>query len=137
MTTKALERDVLIVACAVSAGIHGALVPEHFAEGTGAGAGFVAATVALFALLVVLTRGAEASAKAVGATAVLLTGLIASYGLAISTGLPALHPQPEPVDGLALATKAIEAIGLLAALHLLWRGRPTVAPTLRQEGTLT
>ena len=38
-----------------------------------------------------------------------------SYALAITTGLPVLHPDPEPVDGLALATKAIEAAGLLAA----------------------
>ena len=29
-----LRRDVVILACAVSAGIHGALAPEHFAEGT-------------------------------------------------------------------------------------------------------
>ena len=35
-----LERDTVIVACAVSAGIHAALTPEHFDEGFGAGAGF-------------------------------------------------------------------------------------------------
>jgi hypothetical protein len=39
-----LSRDVVILACAISAGIHGALAPKHFAEGVGAGAGFVAAT---------------------------------------------------------------------------------------------
>ena len=49
--------------------------------------------------------------------------------------MPVLHPDPEPVDGLALATKAIEAVGLLAATSLLWR---TVAVTLppRPKGTL-
>jgi hypothetical protein len=61
-----------------------------------------------------------------GAGAV-LAGLIASYVLASTTGLPLLHPQPEPVDGLALATKAIELGGLLAAGEVLWRGRPAVA----------
>ena len=56
MTAAVLERDVVILACAVSAGIHGALVPEHFDEGTGAGVGFVVSTVLLAALAVALTR---------------------------------------------------------------------------------
>ena len=46
VTLAELRADVVILACAVSAGIHGALVPEHFAEGTGAGLGFVVAAVA-------------------------------------------------------------------------------------------
>jgi hypothetical protein len=58
-------------------------------------------------------------------------GLIASYALAITSGLPLLHPEPEPVDALALATKAIEAAGLAAALTLLGRDR-RVALTHRQ-----
>jgi hypothetical protein len=49
-----------------------------------------------------------------------------------------LHPEPEPVDGLALATKAIEAAGLLAALQLLRHGRTAVTATLAEpKGTLT
>jgi hypothetical protein len=39
--------------------------------------------------------------------------------LAVTTGVPVLHPEPEPVDGLALFTKAVEATGLAAALNLL------------------
>ena len=50
----AIERDVLILTCAISAGIHAALVPEHFAEGAGAGGGFVASVVLLAGLLAVL-----------------------------------------------------------------------------------
>ena len=46
--------------------------------------------------------------------------------LAITTGLPLLHPEVEPVTGLALATKAIEAAALLAAVRLL---RPKGLPT--------
>ena len=30
----------------------------------------------------------------------------------MTTGVPVLHPDVEPVEGLALATKAIEAVGL-------------------------
>ena len=57
MRLAELRGDVVILACAVSAGIHAALVPEHFAEGTGAGVGFAVAAVLLTALVVIaLTR---------------------------------------------------------------------------------
>jgi hypothetical protein len=129
-----LRADVVILACAVSAGIHGALVPDHFEEGVGAGLGFGSATVALAVLVVWLTRQ-PASASALAVAAALLVGLLASYALATTTGLPLLHPDPEPVDGLALATKAIEAFGLLAATSLLWR--PVALTHPQPKGTLT
>jgi hypothetical protein len=129
-----LKGDVVLLACAISAGIHGALVPAHFDEGAGAGFGFAAAAVALAGLVAWLTwRPASRFALAVAAAAFL--GLLGSYALATSTGLPVLHPNPEPVDGLALATKAIEAIGLLAAASLL--RRPVASLALRPKGTLT
>ena len=135
MSLAELKRDLVILACAISAGIHGALVPAHFDEGTGIGLGFVAATVLLAALVVALTPRAESTLMLAGAAS-LLAGLLLSYVLAASTGLPVLHPEPEPVDGLALATKAIEAAGLLAASSLLWR--PRIAMALPQpKGTLT
>ena len=49
-----------------------------------------------------------------------------AYALAVTTGLPLLHPEPEPVDGLAVVTKAIEAVGLVTAWSLL-RGERAVA----------
>ena len=128
------QRSAVIVVCAISAGIHGALVPEHFEEGAGAGLGVAAATVILAVLVVALTAR-PASTLALGGAAVVLGGLLASYALAITTGLPVLHPDPEPVDGLALATKAIEAIGLIEALRLLLIGRTAVIP--QPKGTLT
>ena len=112
-----LDRDVVILACAISAGIHGALVPDHFGESTGAGIGFLAATVALAALVVALTLR-PASVLALAGAATVLAGLLGAYALATTTGLPLFHPDPEPLDGLALATKAIEAVGLLVAA---WR----------------
>ena len=56
MTPAGLRIDIVILACAVSAGIHGALVEDHFREGTGAGVGFVVATVLLAAVALTLTR---------------------------------------------------------------------------------
>ena len=126
ITLASVESDVLIVACGMSAGIHAALVPDHFAEGTGPGLGFAVAAVVLTGFVVGLTYR-PASDVGVAAAGLVLAGLIVSYALATTTGLPLLHPDVEPVDALALATKAIEAGGLLAAAHLFWHGRPAVA----------
>ena len=133
MTFAELRTDVVILACAISAGIHGALVADHFEESTGAGLGFAAATELLGLSAVVLTRRPTQPALLAAAAAV-LAGLVASYALAITTGIPALHPDPEAVDGLALFTKAVETVGLLFAASLL--RRPSLAFTLTQpKGT--
>jgi hypothetical protein len=122
MRRRFIARDLLIVVCAISGGIHAALAPEHFGEATGAGAGFVAAALLLAVLAVALTGRAENGAI-LGAAALTLTGLIVGYALAVSTGVPLLHPEVEPLETLALITKAVEATGLVAALWLL--PRPT------------
>jgi CHASE2 domain-containing sensor protein len=112
-----LERDVVILACAISAGIHAALVPSHLEEGRAAAGGFAVSAVLLGALAVALTRSARPLLfLAAGAV---FAGLIASYALAVITGVPLLHPHPEPVEGLALFTKAVELLRLLAAAHLV------------------
>jgi hypothetical protein len=79
-----LERDTVIVACAVSAGIHAALTPEHFDEGFGAGAGFLAAAVLLGGLVLALIWQ-PASIVAMGAACAALAGL-----------LPATCSRPRP-----------------------------------------
>jgi peptidoglycan/LPS O-acetylase OafA/YrhL len=131
-----IERDAVVVTCAISAGIHAALTPDHLAEGTGAGIAFMAAAGLLAALAVALTRRPESTAAMLGAV-VVLVGLIASYGAAVTTGLPVLYPETEPVDGLAVATKLIEAAGALAAVHVLGRGHLRLASSPRLRGTLT
>jgi hypothetical protein len=137
VSLRDVERDTVIVACAISAGIHAALTPDHFAEGLGAGVGFAAGAALLAVVVLALTRRPDEDVALVGAASV-LGGLIASYMLAITTGLPVLHPEPEPVTALALFTKAVEGLGLLAATHLLWSGRTTAAPLRpRLKGTLT
>jgi hypothetical protein len=129
-----LRTDLVILSCAISAGIHGALIPDHFEEGTGAGLGFVAATLLLGLLAVVLTR--KPTQAALLATAAVYAGLIASYALVLTTGFPVLHPETEPVDGLALFTKAIEAVGFVLAASLVRRS--ALGLTLTQpKGTLT
>lgn len=131
-----LRRDVVILACAVSAGIHGALAPAHFDEGAGAGIAFIVSAAVLAGLTLWLTqRSAGLLPSAVAA--LVFAGLLASYALATTIGVPVLHPEPEPVDGLALATKAFELVGLVTALSLL-RRRPAISlPLIQPKGTLT
>ena len=126
--------DAVIVACAISAGIHAALAPEHFRETTAAGVGFVASAVLLAALAVVLTR--RPSDAAFGATVLVFAGLIGSYVLALTTGIPGVHPDVDAVESLAVATKAVEAAGLvLAALGL--RLAPLHLNLTNPKGTLS
>ena len=98
----------MILACAVSAGVHAALAPEH--------APFFPAAVVLIVLAVGLAR--SPAPLLVDAAIVVLGGLIVAYALAATSGIPLIHRDSEPVTNLALATKAIEALGLLAALEL-------------------
>lgn len=129
MRRAELQRNAVVLACAVSAGIHGALVKEHFEEGAGAGLGFALATAALAVLAVVVPR--RPSERAFAWTAAVFAGLIAAYGLAVTTGVPLLHPEREPVDGLALFTKGVEAVGLLAAVALARRRLALALPRLK------
>ena len=125
-----LGRDVVVLACAVSAGIHGALVPEHLAEDMGAGLGFVAATAALGAAAAAVSLRPRPGTLA--GAAVVLAGLLVAYALAATVGVPPLHPEPAGVDALGLATKAVEAAGLLAAVAA---ARPAAVAHLPPKGT--
>jgi hypothetical protein len=133
MTFAELRVDVVILVCAISAGVHGALVKDHFQEGTGAGVGFVVATVLLAAVAIILTH--HRSQLVVVGAAVILAGLIVSYMLVITTGVPVLHPDVEGVNGLALFSKTIEVLGLIAASSLT--RRPSFSTLTQPKGTLT
>ena len=134
VTSAVVRADAVILSCAISAGVHAALVPEHYEESAGAGIGFIVAAVVLGILGVVLTR--TPSELLFGVTATVLAGLIASYALATTAGFPIIHPQPEAVDGLALFTKAVEALGLVLAASLLRRS-PLTSTVRRPKGTST
>lgn len=130
MTRGAVRTDVVILACAISAGIHAALAPEHFAEGVGAGTGFVVSAVLLAALAAILSLRPSEAARA--AAALVFAGLLAAYALVIVAGVPFLHPERETVEGLALFTKAVEAVGLALAVGPLRLAAPLLA-----KGTTT
>ena len=125
----------LVVVCAVSAGIHAGLTPEHLREEPAAGYGFLVSTLLLAGLAVALTLR-PASRTAAAASAAVLAGLLVAYAFAVTTGVPVLHPDVEPADWLSLATKAVELAGLAAALLVLVPDRPTGRLTrLQPKGT--
>ena len=104
-----VARGALVVACAVSTGIHGALAPAHLREEPAAGIGFLLDRSPRRAV-----RRADAPAGEPGrggAAGALLAGLIVAYGFAVTTGVPVLHPGVEPADRLGLVTKAVELVG--------------------------
>ena len=113
-----MKRDLAVIAAAISAGVHAALVPEHLRESVVAGGGFVAATVLLGALVVWLTYR-PASVRAAGLLGLVFAGLLVSWGAAVTSGVPVLMPDPEAIDGVAVATKLVEAAGLLLAFGLV------------------
>jgi hypothetical protein len=134
--SRRVALDVAIVSCAVSAGIHGALTPGHFDEGAGAGAGFLAAT-ALLALLAAAMLVRPESRTAVALAGAVLAGLIAAYGLAVTSGVPVVHPEQEPLESLAVATKLVEVAGVLGAASVLYHaGRSGPARSQRPKGML-
>jgi hypothetical protein len=133
VTLAELRIDGIILSCAVSAGIHAALVPDHFEEGTTVGIGFVAAAALPALIAVILTR--RPSQLALVASILVFTGLIAAYALVLTTGLPVLHPEVEAVDALALFTKGVEVLGLMMTASLI--RRPSPRTLLQPKGRLT
>jgi hypothetical protein len=113
-----IARVVVVAACAASAGVHAALVPDHLEHEPALGASFVAVAVLTLALSAALTTHPLSAAIAYLATLVLAT-LIAAYALSVTTGIPWLSDEPERVDSVGIATKAVEAVGLLFALQLI------------------
>jgi hypothetical protein len=114
----------LVVAGAVSAGVHAGLAPEHLHEWLPLGVSFVAATAAaaLGVAWLVLRPASPWPARLLGA---LLGGLVVAYTSTRLAALPPLDPEREPLDLLGVCTSGIEAVGVAAAVRLGWprRGR--------------
>ena len=112
-----MNRTALVLAGAVSAGVHAGLAPEHLHEWPPLGAAFVAAAAAaaLFVAAVVLRPASPWPPRVLGA---LLGGLIVAYALTRLAALPPLDPDRESLDLLGVCTGAIEAAGVGFALRL-------------------
>ena len=107
----------MVGACAISAGAHAGLVPEHLREAPQLGVAFVVAAGLLVAAAIALAIR-PGSVRAARRAALLLAGLIGVYAASRTTGIPLLEPRAEPLDAVGAATKLVEGVGLFVALRL-------------------
>jgi hypothetical protein len=109
--------SVVVAACAASAGVHAALVPQHLVGEPRLGAAFIAATALLVAVVAALTFRPTRLGVGHAATP-MLAALIGAYALNVTAGARWFSDGPEPVDLVGLTTKAVEALGLVFPIRL-------------------
>jgi hypothetical protein len=118
LSTQQRVATVLVFTCAASAGAHAGLVPVHLNGEPRLGAAFLIAVV----LLVAAARAVAArpgDRRTTNAAGLLLAGLMLAYLATRTTGIPVLDAQPEALDAVGVATTAVEALGVVAALCLI------------------
>ena len=113
----ALTAILVVLAAAVSAGIHAGFVPEHLGEMPLLGVSFILAVLVLLAIGAAVAVRPEAQLPA-SLAAFLFAGLILAYVASRTNGLPVLEPAPERVDAIGIVTVTVQLIGVFAALWL-------------------
>lgn len=120
--TAGNTRDALTVVVAVSAGVHAALVPEHWHERPALGIGFALAAAALAAVAVALQLGRPAPV-APACAGILLAALTVLYLASRTAGLPLTGR--EEWDSVGVATQVVQLAGVALAFR----------PFIRTTGT--
>jgi hypothetical protein len=132
IAAPAAARNVVVIACALSAGIHAGLVPAHLGASRPLGIAFAVSATALLWAAASLAAAPEPRARAAGA-AVILGALIAAYTASRTVGLPLLGAHVEPVDPVGLVTQVVQAAGACAALRLCQTASDPRSPVLGKE----
>jgi hypothetical protein len=127
-----LARNIVLMACAASAGVHAGLVPSHLAENVWLGIAFTGAVGLLLALTVSLARTGEPRRRAAPA-AVLLAVLLVAYALSRTVGLAPMEEHVEPLDAVGVLTQVAQVAGLIAALFLCQPAGDAIARAARRE----
>jgi hypothetical protein len=101
------------VACAASAGVHGALVVPHAGESTSMAVAFAAATVAL--ALAALGQALGPPPVVSAAVSALLLAVAAGYLMSRTSGIPGLTEHPEPFEPVGVAISLLETAAAVVA----------------------
>jgi hypothetical protein len=115
-TTK--RTGLLALAVTFSAGIHAALAPEHLKEMPPLGYAFIAAAAIGGAIAWALV--ARPNDRRIPALATLFcVGQIVTWALFVTVHVPGFSGTPEPVETIALVSKAAELIAIVLAFPLV------------------
>lgn len=126
-----LARNIVLIACAASAGVHAGLVPSHLAENPWLGLAFAGAVGLLLALTVSLARTREPRRGPLRPPR--LAVLIVAYSLSRTVGLAPLEEQVESIDAIGVLTQIVQVAGLIAALFLCQPASDGMTRAARRE----
>jgi hypothetical protein len=117
MLSTSRRVGLLALAVTFSAGIHAALVPEHLAEMPRLGDAFIAAA-AIGALLAGALVSRPDDRRISLLAGLFCLGQIAAWALFVSVPVPGFSGTPEPIETIALVSKAVELVAVALALPL-------------------
>jgi len=119
-----MRRQLLLAAVAFSCAVHAFLAPEHLREEPALGALFVAGALVELALVALLA--VRPGRRAIAAATLTLACTLLAYVPFITLRLPGFPMTPEPLESIALLTKAVELTGVAIGASL-W-ARPVHSP---------
>jgi hypothetical protein len=117
MNVTARRTGLLALAVTFSAGIHAALVPEHLKEMPPLGYSFIGAAVIGAALAWALVSRPD-DRRIPALAGLFCLGQIVTWLLFVTVPIPLVSGTPEPVETIALISKAVELYGFAIALSL-------------------
>ena len=119
LRSRGRRAGLLALAVMFSAGIHAALVPEHLQEMPALGWSFIGAAALGVALAWALVAYPEDQLFA-RLAALFLAVEVLAWVLFVTLAVPGFMGTPEPVETIALVSKAGELIGLWLAVAIGW-----------------
>ena len=118
MNLTAKRTGLLALAVTFSAGIHAALAPEHLKEMPPLGYAFILAA-AIGAVLAWALVSRPNDRRIPLLAGMFCLGQIVTWALFVTTPVPRFSGTPEPVETIALVSKAAELAGIVIAIQLV------------------
>lgn len=112
---------LLALAVAMSAGIHIGLAPEHLDEMPRLGYLFIVAAVAGTAIAIALILWPD-DRRIAALAGFFCLGQVLAWVLFVTTRVPGVAGTPEPVEAIAVVSKAVEAVGWALAFVVVGSG---------------